>query len=251
MGSSIPSEYPSLTPTVVHSSEPSLSFAPSLCPRIELDFSELGAGSYVNDQLNVDYGVTISASGEGTSGTTPDGAARVLGTGMSGIGNAIVIQSSSTTLPNWNENGGSITISFAQPVELEHIGVLRTLTVSADLDFSLEYADGTITTPDPHYEEAKDWEFFEQKGIEEVLYRVYLSGKQVKSFTITGSIEFAITDISYVWCPYDSAFPTTAPTTAMPSEAPIFAPTDEPDFVCVDEEFLDEATGSPAFRREF
>merc|ERR1712157_246549 len=153
--SSIPSEYPSLTPTVVQSSEPSLSSAPSLCPRIENDFSELGAGTYVSDQLNGDYGVTVSASGKSTSGYTPDGAARVLGTGVSSVGNAIIIQSYSTSLPNWNENGGSMTVSFAQPVELQNIGVLRTLTVSADLDFSLEYADGTITTPDPHYEESR------------------------------------------------------------------------------------------------
>merc|ERR1711933_85975 len=124
--SAVPSESPSSEPSESPSSEPSLSSAPSLCPRIELDFSELGTGTYVSDQLNADYGVTVSASGKGTSGTTPDGAARVMGTGVSGIGSAIMIQSSSTSLPNWNENGGSITISFAQPVELQNIGVLRT-----------------------------------------------------------------------------------------------------------------------------
>merc|ERR1712217_793227 len=88
--SSIPSGYPSLTPTFVHSSEPSLSYAPSLCPRIDLDFSTLGAGGYVSDQLNADYGITVSASGAGTSGYTPGDAARVWGTGMSGIDNVMI-----------------------------------------------------------------------------------------------------------------------------------------------------------------
>jgi len=213
----------------------------------------------VSDQLNADYGVQVSASGAGFSGYTPGGAARVLGTGMSGINNGIIIQSSDTNMPNWNQNGGSITIYFAQPVELEDVGILRTLTTQADLDFSLVYADGTSTSPDPHYEEARDWEFFEQDGTEEVLYRVFLTGKQVKSVTVSGSIQFAITDVSYAMCSFDSAFPTTAPTTVMPtsvvterSEAPIFAPTDAPNnFVCVDEEYLDEPSPSPEFRREF
>jgi len=235
-----------------------------LCPRIDLDFSTLGAGGYVSDQLNADYGVTVSASGAGTSGYTPGDAARVLGTGMSGIDNVIMIQSSTTSMPKWNENGGSITINFAQPVELENIGILRTLTTQTDLHFTLMSANGTSTSPDPHYEEAKDWEFLEQDGTEEVLYRVFLSGTKIRSVTVSGNMQFAITDVAYVMCSYDSAFPTTAPTTAMPtsvvteptgairSEAPIFAPTDDRnDFVCVDEPFLDEPAAAPEFRREF
>lgn len=268
---------PSIVPTV----EPSTSNAPSPCPLVNLTFAELVAGTYVNDQLDEVYGITFSAKSTDNTGYTPNDSARVLGTGVTDVDNVVMVQSGQTSMPRWNENGGSITIHFAQPVELQEIGILRTLTTQSDLNFTIVYADGTSTDPDPHYEEAKDWDFFEQDGTEEVLYRVYLTGEDVKSLTVSGDIQFAITEIQCIICGMDTRFPTVSPTerfepTYMPDDderslmpvsrdesyapsmatttslPPIFAPTDQPDFVCVDEEYMssDQPTVLISNRRE-
>lgn len=222
----------------------------------------------MNEQLEEEYGVTITAVGQADSGNTPDGAARVMDTGVDSLGNALIIQESYETFSVWNEGGGSITFSFTDGVHLEDVNVLRSKSSELPVDVTVVFGTGET--------EQLDSTDFVPIGEEKRLFTYSLvnNDKYVSSLIVEGPSEFAITELKYMLCPGTST-PSLAPSPALtslsptsvilclpgencggpgheetfePTGAPIFAPTEPPvsappsgptdSFICVDEEWM-------------
>lgn len=233
--------------------------APSLCPRYLIDFNSFAPGSYIHKDLKEDFGVTLTAAGEGGSGYTPNGSGRVTDSGVGGIDNVVIIQESDVAEPIWNEQGGFIVLSFDQPVHLWNLGVLQDPNDGNDISVTVVLASGG--TMELNVGSMTEWS---QINSEELNY-ISPDG-DISHVAIESSGYFALTGLEIGLCPgssFPSPGPSTTPTVAVsasptledssppslePSSPPIFAPTEQPiSFVCVDPEFLEDGEA----RREF
>lgn len=193
-----------------------------------LDFDTFEADSDINFQLVDDYGIIISTE-ELDSAIGP---ARVMDYGF-GVPNAIIIQDSDVTDKTiWSDNGGEMHFTFQDGALLNEIHVLRDMDSEGNLHVTATYCDGTTNDLGATgFNNVYDANWI-------VTYTghpdKYLVSLAVKSDTET---EFGVTSMDYSICAGKCSDPraiTLAPVFAPSSPAP----SNPPDFVCVDEKFM-------------
>lgn len=178
-----------------------------MCPQYTLDFNKFVAGNYLNKQLEEEYGVEIIAVGQTGSGYAPDNAARVMDTGVDGMGNALIIQESDVIDTVWNENGGSITFSFVDGAHLEEINILHSMSSQDHVDVTLSFCTG----------ETEELESTDRVSAGEgnwlSAYSLVNNERYVSGLTVKGLHGFAVTELKYMLCPgtCSSSTPSLAP----------------------------------------